>query len=286
MQIQENIALAPYTVFKIGGPARYFTEAQNSDEIYQAIVWAKDFHVPIFILGAGSNVLVSDDGFPGLVVKMNILDTHTDGYTMTVGAGISMAQSVNFSVQSHLGGFEWGVGIPGTIGGSIFGNAGCFGGEMKDVVADVEVFNTNTLAVEHLDNAMCNFIYRHSVFKGRSELIILSATLRLLPGNADSSRVQIVEYTKKRISAQDIGSKCAGCIFKNASVDCPAGYLIDTAGLKGFMIGDAMVSRKHANYIINMGNATAHDIKKLISLIKEKVKDIHGIILEEEVRYL
>ena len=168
MTIQENIILAPYTVFKIGGPARYFCEVQNLDDIQEAILFAKNLHISFFVFGAGSNLLVSDDGFAGLVIKMNLREMRVDGNILRADAGASMAQALNFSINYGLGGLEWAIGIPGTIGGSIFGNAGCFESETKDVVDSInilEVDRANNCIVKELKNKDCDFRYRHSIFK-------------------------------------------------------------------------------------------------------------------------
>ncbi len=286
MNIQENIMLSPKTVFKIGGPARYFCEVTNSEDLSQAITWAHDHHVKFFILGAGSNVLVSDDGFAGLAIKMNMRGIEIVGSTLVAGAGVSMALATNHALQNNLSGFEWAIGIPGTIGGSVFGNAGCFGSEMKDVVQTVEVFDADSGRQFPLHVADCNFRYRHSIFKENSSWIILGATLRLSPGKSEESRAKVLEYTKKRAASQDIGAQCAGCIFKNISPYVSAGKLIDSTGLKNLTVGGATVSPKHANYIVNNGKATAHDVRALIKLIKEKVKEKQDVELEEEIRYI
>lgn len=294
MTIQEHVALAPYTVFKIGGLARYFCEVANVEELKEVFGWAHERSIPYVILGAGSNVLVSDSGFAGLVVRMALRTTNKEKDGIYIGAGASMAAAVNFSIQQEFSGFEWGVGIPGTIGGSVYGNAGCFGGEMKDVVEYVEVLDTRNLKSETkiLTNQECNFSYRNSIFKKHPEWIIVGVTLRLTPGDSATSRQKILEYTKKRTTSQDIGAQCAGCIFKNPKTDLAAGgsvsagQLVDTAGLKGASVGAAMVSPKHANYIINTGGATATDVRALISHIKAKVHQTHGVELEEEIRYI
>lgn len=299
MIIQKKIPLASYTIFKIGGPARYFCEAQNLDDIKEAVAFAKDSHMPFYILGAGSNILVSDDEFCGLVIKINLRGLKIDGNVLYAEAGVSMAQAVNVSVNNGLGGFEWAIGIPGTIGGSLFGNAGCFGSEIKDVVEKVSVLEADkasNIALRELKNGECDFRYRHSIFKEHPNWIIVSASLMLQPVDPSLSRDKVLEFSKGRVlqkkqtsgntGSQEIGAQCAGCIFKNPKPDLAAGFLIDTAGLKGLAVGGAMISNKHANFIINTGNATAKDIKKLISIIKSKVKLFHGVDLEEEVRYL
>jgi len=284
MNITENIILAPYTVFNIGGPADFFCEVKNKEELVEVLDWARDNKTPFFIMGAGSNLLVSDDGFRGLAIKMSSQNIDLLGENkIFVAAGVSMARAVNFSIEKGFGGFEWGVGIPGTVGGAVFGNAGCFGGEMKDAVDSVSILERK---IFELPNDACEFAYRHSVFKRHPEWIILGATLNFFPGDKEKSRAKVLEYTKKRTASQDIGEKCAGCIFKNPKQDLAAGYLIDKVGLKGAKIGGAMVSGKHANYIVNTGGATARDVKELIMVIKDEVKKVNGILMEEEIRII
>ncbi|MDO8522669.1 MAG: FAD-binding protein [bacterium] len=353
LNIKENIALAPYTVFKIGGPADYFCEVKNTEELKEALNWADEKKAPYFVLGAGSNLLVSDEGFRGLAIKMNLQELKVvpmrdrDGENLiSVASGVSMARVVNFTIENGLGGFEWGIGVPGSIGGSVFGNAGCYGSEMKDVVESVSLLSlahSDFLALNPLSGgsdthpkseratastaqlfqdlaqpdgasraipqrrdmrvleklvprSQCDFSYRNSIFKKHPEWIILGATLKLLPTDPKKSRAKVLEYSKKRITeetqasgnkgAQEIGAKCAGCIFKNPRPDLAAGFLIDKAGLKGKSIGGARVSDKHANFIINTGGATARDIKELIGVIKDEVQKKHGIDLETEIRFL
>lgn len=299
VHIQEHVSLKPYTVFKIGGPARYFCEIQTTKELRDAMQWAKERNAPFVVLGAGSNVLVSDEGCPGLVIHMQMRGMEKiEDTILRFDAGVSMAAAVHFALSCGLGGFEWAIGIPGTIGGSVFGNAGCFGGEMKDVVESIDVFNTSTMALQHYSNTACNFSYRHSIFKEYPEWIIVNATLKLPPLDSAHGAALVREYGKQRVTTQDIGSQCAGCIFKNPArsddwvtpsdggAKIPAGQLIDEAGLKGTKVGGATVSLKHGNFIVNTGNATASDVRQLIAFIKEKVKSVYDIELEEEIRYI
>ncbi|OGF74591.1 UDP-N-acetylenolpyruvoylglucosamine reductase [Candidatus Giovannonibacteria bacterium RIFCSPHIGHO2_02_FULL_46_20] len=303
LNIREHISLRPYTVFKIGGPALYFCEIQNVEELQEATRWAEARTMPFVILGAGSNVLISDEGYSGLVIRllMRDIEQRSDD-VLHVAAGASMAAVAHFATTCGLGGFEWAIGIPGTVGGSIFGNAGCYGGEMKDVVERVNIFDASKAINypperERLERAgklpttNCLFSYRYSIFKKHPEWIIVSATLKLVSRDPIESAALMREYGKKRATAQDIGSPCAGCIFKNftpsdGGAKISAGQLIDAAGLKGTKVGGAMVSFKHGNFIINTGNATAEDVKQLIVLIKEKIKAVHGAELEEEIRIL
>ena len=165
MNIQENIALFPYTYLKAGGPARFLVEIQTEDELREAVTWAQERQMQIAVLGAGSNVLVSDNGFDGLVIRMRLEKLLYDGDTMSLGAGVSMAQAAAFALRHNLSGFEWAIGIPGTVGGSVYGNAGCFGGEMKDAIESVEIFDTLNAKRSTLNPTQCGFGYRDSIFK-------------------------------------------------------------------------------------------------------------------------
>lgn len=289
--IRENVPLAPYTYFKIGGPARFFAEARSEEELEWALDFARQQGVPFWILGGGSNILIADEGLPGLVVLVRIggiefmsLPAGQAGSNLVrVGAGVTMARAVAASVEHELTGFEWAIGIPGTIGGSVRGNAGCFGGEIKDVVESIEVLEIPNSKFQ-IPNLKCQFAYRESIFKHDLSLIILSATLKLKKGNPEESRKLIAKYAKERTQKQDIGEKCAGCIFKNFSPEKPAGLLIDTAGCKGMRVGNAMVSEKHANYFVNCGGASAEDVLVLADQVKKRVREIYGIALEEEIQ--
>lgn len=318
--IKENISFAPRTIFKIGGKARFFIEAKNSDELIEALDFSRARNVPFFILGAGSNILVSDKGFDGLVIRIIGGELKVMGSKLIVGAGAMMANAVNAASKAGLSGFEWGVGIPGTIGGSIRGNAGCFGSEMAQVIEQVRVLEVKTQNAKRktttqnlkpfkLNNKGCQFGYRDSIFKRHPEWVILSAVLKLKKGDPEKIQKKIIEHTRRRAETQDIGAKCAGCIFKNVSwgdvsnrrdliskfpdfkkfetkENIPAGFLIDNSGLRGRRVGGAFISPKHANYFVNDGTAKAEDIVKLISLAKNTVKKNYGIELEEEIQYI
>lgn len=291
MKIEENIPLFRFTCFKIGGPARYFVRVGNEKELSDAVNFAHKEDVPFFILSGGTNILVSDDGFNGVVIKTDFNELRFEGNNVYLGAGVQMSRVVHETVKKDLGGFEWAIGIPGTVGGSVRGNAGCFGGDMSDVIKGVYVFDSNSNAKKVFSNAECEFDYRESIFKNHQELIILGADITLTAGTKDGGAELVREYMKRRISEQDIGEKCAGCIFKNpVSRDTKerisAGHLIDTAGLKGKKIGGAMVSKRHANFFINTGGATAADIITLINYVKKEVLRTHGAELHEEIQYL
>lgn len=311
ISIKENILLAPYTMYKIGGPARFFVEVRNSKELKEALEFASEKGVEFFILGAGSNVLVSDQGFDGMVIRMNMREIHLVGSgKLEAGGGVSMAQAVLTSAKAGLTGFEWGIGVPGTIGGSVRGNAGCFGSEMKDVIESVQVFDAGNLGKSDFPilNSECQFAYRDSIFKKHPEWIILSATLKLKKGDTKEIQENIKRITEERTKKQDIGTKSCGCIFKNAvwanlnkeillqrfpelsqfkdRSNIPASFLIDQAGLKGKCIGKICISSRHANFFINEGGATAEEVISAIALAKDAVRNKYGILLEEEIQFV
>lgn len=310
IEIKENIPLAPYTIYNIGGPAQFFANVRSAREIEEGITFARDRHIPFFMLGAGSNVLVSDAGYRGLVLRGSGGEIRVDGQLLICDAGVMMARAVFESARAGLTGLEWGIGIPGTIGGSLRGNAGCFGGEIKDVVERVEVFDTHEHATKFLRASQCNFSYRDSLFKKHPEWIILSASFRLARGDSALSHSAIKKISNERTEKQAIGAKSCGCIFKNVSwsrkdIDkkklltrfpeltqfrsvehLPASFLIDSSGLKGRRVGGVHVSRRHANYFINDAGARGEHVLMLISLAKNIVRRKYGIQLEEEIQYV
>jgi UDP-N-acetylmuramate dehydrogenase len=305
MKIRENVILAPYTTFKIGGPARFFVEAESENEILEALEFAREKNLPVFILGGGSNVLVNDKGFDGLVIKIlntqySILNTGIE-----CGAGVLLSKIVNESAKAGLSGLEWAAGIPGTIAGAVRGNAGAFGGTMADVVESVKALNIEDLGVKVYDSGKCKFGYRDSIFKQDSSLMILSVTLKLKKGDQKESEKIIKEILVKRKKNQP-EFPSPGSFFKNPIVKdkklirefeidtgkkikdnkIPAGYLIDRAGLRGKKVGGAMISKEHANFIVNIGKATADNVITLVAMAKTRVRNKYGIQLEEEIRYV
>lgn len=304
---QENISLANHTTFRIGGPARYFLVVKKNEELVAAIKYAQDNSLPFFILGGGSNLLVSDSGFSGLVIKIqnNDIQIEKDGEKCKIkcGAGVLFGKVIIETSKLGYSGAEWGFGIPGTIGGAICGNAGRLGQDISRAVESVEVldekFNIKTFA-----NQECVFGYRESRFKKTKE-IILSASLVF--EKKDPAAIEAVLSEAKAVVKHAPPWPSAGCIFKNYKVQGEAddllknhpelkervregklgvGQLIDGCGLKGRQIGGAKIWEGHANYIVNIGGAKAQDVLELIRLAKEAVKNKYGIDLEEEVRYL
>lgn len=310
IDIQENVSLAKYTTFRIGGPAKFFVEVKTIAELEEAVKFAKEKNLQIFVLGGGSNLLVSDAGFDGLVIKIKFNDLHIDAENNLIeaGAGVLMAKLVKDSIEEGLSGLEWAAGLPGSLGGAIRGNAGTFGLSMKDSVKTVKAHDLITGKIEEFENNDCQFGYRESIFKQKSDLVILSVVLAVNKGDKETMKQKFSEYISWRREFFP-ETYSPGSFFKHTEPTehntkklkeiprffelklhekntIPTGFVIEEAGLKGKKIGGAMVSEKHANFIINTGNATAEDVVMLASIIKQQVRDKFGVELREEVQYL
>jgi UDP-N-acetylmuramate dehydrogenase len=305
MNIRQQISLKDYTTFKIGGPADYFVIAQSLEDITEAVAFAKSKNLPILALGGGSNLLVTDAGFRGLVIKLDLQKLDFIDAELTVGAGILVAYLLNKSLEEGLTGLEFLAGVPGTVGGAIRGNAGTYGLAMSDVVTEITYLD-ESYQVKTCRQNECHFTYRHSIFK-EIKAIIIEAKLKLAKGDTEVARKLVLERLQYRQDTQP-NEPSAGCIFKNIEfkeVDIedlkqrgldierfakhqkiPTSYLIEQAGLKGHTIGGVQVSAKHANYIINVNNATAEQVIMLISFIKQQIRDKYGIQLHEEVQFI
>lgn len=257
IKVEENISLAEYTTFKIGGSAKYFLAVNDIDDLNKAVEFAKNKQLPYFILGGGSNLLISDNGFNGVVIKIQNSEYKIKDKKIITDAGVELGILVKSSIKNSLTGLEWAIGIPGTIGGAVKVNASAYNQDIKKLVKNIKEVNG----------------------------IIISIELELEKGNKDKSTELIKEYIQKRKNTQPLEYPSAGCIFKNIPGK-GAGRLIDQAGLKGTKIGDAMVSEKHANFFINLGKAKSEDVIKLIKLVKKVVKEKHNVDLEEEINYL
>ena len=301
--LKQNIILAKYTTYKIGGPADYFVSVKNYEELKKALDFAEDNSLPIFILAGGSNVLFSDNGFRGLVIKIDNKELNVNGNEITAGAGVLMNDLVSQSIENSLAGLEWAGGLPGTVGGAIRGNAGCFGGEIKDIVKEIAAL-TYGGEIKLYKGEDCRFNYRDSIFKRNNEIII-SAVFKLWPGNKENLKAIVFDHIKYRQARYRLPS--CGSVFKNCPLEkvpqqvqekfkekikndpfpiLPVGALIDACGLIGKTIGGARVTEEHANIIHNFNNAKAADVLDLINLVKEKVKQKFDINLEEEVQLI
>jgi len=283
--IEKNVSLKNYTTFKIGGKAKYFCEAKTKKDLANAISMAKKIRLPFFILGGGSNLLVSDKGYKGLVIKILNTKYQILNTKIVTEVGVPLSKLISLSAERSLTGMEWTVGIPGTVGGAVYGNAGSFGKSMKDIVKEVEVLDVKNLDFKIYNLKDCKFAYRESVFKKNKNLIILSTKLSLKKGRKKEIENKIKEYLKYKKQTQPLNFSSAGSIFKNPR-GFFAGELIEKCGLKGKRVGGAKISEKHANFIVNFGGATSKDVKKLINLVKKSVKKKFKVVLEEEIQYL
>jgi len=289
--ISEYVKISPYTNYKIGGEARYFIEIKSKKDLIRALFFAKKCNAPFFILGGGSNLLFSDLGFNGLVIRMKNsgIKMENDGRIakLTAQAGTKLAEVVDFAKNNLLGGMEWAIGIPGTVGGAIRGNAGAFAGSMKDCVKSVQALDaqSDNFKTAKFLNESCQFGYRTSFFRKNKSFIILSCEIELKTKNKKEIEKEMKNYLNKKTSTQPLEFPSAGSVFTNPN-GLAAGKLIEDCGLKGKKIGGAQISEKHANFIINFGHATARDVKDLIAEAKSIVKRKFGVDLEEEIEII
>ena len=292
--LRENESMRDHSTIKAGGNARYFAEPGNEDELTALLRAAKACAVKVFILGNGSNILVSDDGFDGLVIKIgkgfsgiDIVSEDTNELMVEVGAGCLLSVFGNTVASKGFKGSEFCCGIPGSVGGAVFMNAGAYGDEMKDIITEVTYIDPESLKVAVCGNSECGFGYRTSVFEKKG-YIVVKARARFLKGDADEISSRVAELRGKRTASQPLEHPSAGSTFKRPE-GYYAGALIQEAGLKGFALDDsgAMVSEKHAGFVVNIGGkASASDIYRLICYIIETVYNNSGVRLEPEVRLI
>lgn len=299
--------MANHSTFHIGGPARYFCPVVDDKQLMAVLILAKKENIPYTVIGGGSNILVSDQGFAGIVIKIAFDRLRIkDGNIIDCDAGVDLGRLVGKSVASGLTGLEWAVGIPGSVGGAIYGNAGAYRGEMKDSIIAVRVLRAGKIKV--VKNKQCGFTYRDSWFKSNPGDIILSATFQLAPGDQAESRAKMKTILKER-EAKFGDCISAGSVFKNIILTAeemaefvarhpelpeqfatyrkvPAAWLIDQCDFKSVTVGGAGVYDRHAGIITNLGGATAEDVVILISRIKQKVRVNFNIQLLEEVQYI
>lgn len=283
IEIFENEPMSKHTTFKIGGPAEVFCKLKTANVIEKAYNKARELGIEPFIIGNGSNLLVDDEGIPGVVFEIANDDYSIYGDYITAPAGMSLAKLSNVAKKAGLSGLEFACGIPGTVGGAIYMNAGAYDGEMSTVTESVTFINgqgeTTTLLNEQL-----NFGYRTSYFKENPECVILSAKLKLTPCDEETIKNKMDDFTSRRLDKQPIGMPSAGSTFKRPEGHF-AGALIQNCGLKGYAIGGAQVSEKHAGFVVNTGDATCTDVKNLIAHIQKTVLEQFGVVMECEVQF-
>jgi len=286
LEFEKQLGL--FTTFKTGGPAKFFLKVKSAQEASVALKTAKRLNLPFFLIGGGSNLLISDYGIDGIVVKVDVRGLKIiDQTNILCGAGEDLMALINFAAVNGLTGLEFASGIWGTVGGAIFGNAGAYGGEIKDVTREITLVDI-TGNIKKVDRDYCKFTYRGSNLKQTREIVI-DTFFELKKGDKIKIRERIDEILTIRSTKHPIEGKSAGSFFKNIPDPTqpygklPAGKLLDEVGCKGLSVGGAQVYEKHANIIVNTGTATSSDIRKLADLMKQRVLDKLGILLEEEV---
>lgn len=280
--IYYNIPMKELTTFKIGGKADVIVNPKTPSQIQALVMYAKKNNIPYTILGNGSNILVSDNGIEGLVIRIadNYGEIKVNKDTIVADSGALLSKVANAAYKNNLTGLEFASGIPGTIGGAMVMNAGAYGGEMKDVVEKVTVLDKDG-AIFELSNADMDFSYRTSAVK-KHGLVVLQVVMKLKQGESENIKALMDDYKERRVTKQPLSYPSAGSTFKRPEGHF-AGKLIEDCGLKGYTVGGAQVSEKHGGFVINIGNATCKDVLTLINDVKQVVKEKTGVELEPEV---
>lgn len=280
-----NEPMKEHTSFKIGGPAEIFLEITSIPELLKVTDFCKKEGVGFFVLGNGSNLLAADEGVEGVIIHLSgkLAGARIEGDVIRAGAGLSLAALAAFTVEEELTGLEFAAGIPGSVGGAIYMNAGAYGGEMKDVVEGVYMIVDGEL--KHFSAKEMDFSYRHSIVPGLKDAIVVTADFKLKPGKKEEIQAKINELNAKRSEKQPLDYPSAGSTFKRPETGY-ASQLIEETGLKGTRIGGAEVSKKHSGFIINVDNATAEDVKELIAYVQKEVHEKKGVKLYPEVKMI
>jgi UDP-N-acetylmuramate dehydrogenase len=313
LQVSENVLLSGCTRFAIGGPARWLVDVSTEESLAAAIAEIRHAGAPFTLIGGGTNLIVSDEGFPGVVLRytasrIDVSSSDASGPLIRVEAGAALQSLVDFSIAHGLGGLETLTGIPGWVGGAVYGNAGAYGHSIQERVESVRVFANSSLdgcAFREFDNAACGFAYRESVFKQHKDWMITSATLRLQPADAAALSNKANGILTIRNEKYPPTMRCAGSIFKNLILNqlpeavraqipagviregkVPSAYFLEQAGAKGMVNGGIRVADYHANLIYNTGGGSAEELSRLIEVLKARVREAYGFDLEEEVQYV
>lgn len=287
--LEENVSGKRLCSFRVGGEVRLVIRPKNADQLEGLYAFLNENKIKNHLLGRGSNVVISDEGYDGVIVSLSEcsrvdLDI-TDDTMIVAGAGASMLKLASFAQQNGLTGLEFAHGIPGSVGGGVYMNAGAYGGEIAQVLDSCLIFDKARGILYIADGSDCDFSYRHSVFMDHKDLIVVFATFALKKGDPDEIKAKMDELKALRVAKQPLEYPSAGSTFKRPEGHF-AGKLIEEAGLKGFSIGGAQVSEKHAGFVINRGGATANDIKKLVEHIRKTVNEKFGVVLECEIEFI
>ena len=283
--VYRNEPMRKHTTFRIGGPADFYLCPHSAKEIQKTVAICREEELPYFILGNGSNLLVSDQGYRGVVIQLwkNVSDILVEGCRIRAKAGASLAKIAGEALEEGLTGMEFAAGIPGTLGGAVVMNAGAYGGEMKDILQEALVMDEQG-EIFTLKKEEPHLGYRTSIIKEKG-YIVLAAALELQPGDRKEIKEKMDELKQRRVEKQPLDMPSAGSTFKR-----PEGYfagkLIMDAGLRGFSVGGAQISEKHCGFVVNTGKATANDVLTLIREVQKRVRDKFGVELETEVKFL
>lgn len=281
--VLENVSLKKFNTYKIGGIARYIVKPNSVDNLINLIGYLDEENIKYIVLGKGSNVILPDEDFEGAIILLDDLNkVNINDNIVEAEVGISLSAFIMNLINNELGGLENLCGIPGTLGGSIVGNAGCYGSQISDYLVDVTYLENGI--VKTITKEECKFSYRDSIFKRDKNKIILSCKFRLVKSNKDLMLESVKEHAIKRRNSQPLEYPNAGSVFRNPE-NKAAGKLIEDLGLKGYHVNGAYVSDKHANFIVNKDNAKSKDIIELIDIIRKKVKEKYDIelVLEQEI---
>lgn len=280
-----DVPMKEHTSFKIGGKAEFFITAKTTDELKAVISLCRENNVPYMLIGNGSNLLISDEGIKGAVIRLegDFKNIIVNGDEIAAGAGASLTKLCLDAYKASLTGLEFGYGIPGSVGGAAYMNAGAYGGEMKDVIVSCthldKDLNIGTFALDELDLS-----YRHSAYM-KDEYIILSVNLKLKKGDSTSIKARMDELMQKRMDKQPLEYPSAGSVFKRPE-GAFAAALIEECGLKGRAVGGAVVSEKHSGFIVNKGGATCKDVLDLVKIVQDEVKEKTGFELHREIIHI
>lgn len=288
-RIIENADMSKLVTFRAGGRADLLIEPENTNQLKEILKIINRENIKFCLMGNGSNLLIKDGGFRGIIVKVcgqefNFMDIDEDGVTVTVGGGVLMSNFARFLAKNNLSGFEFAAGIPGTIGGGVFMNAGAYGGEIKDVLVSAKVISRDGMREFEMNSADLVLSYRHSLLHDTGDVVV-AATFRFVKGVQQEIESKIKDFNNQRKDKQPTNFPSAGSTFKR-----PEGYiaakLIQDANLKGYTVGGAEVSQKHSGFVINKGGATAADILQVMSHCTDEVEKRFGVSLEPEVKIL
>jgi len=282
--ILEKEPLSKHCTYNIGGPADFFYNLENIEELPDLIETAKKNSIKYLIIGHGTNILFPDKGFNGLVIKITAQNIEKKDAKVSVEAGLKLSQLIKYLKDNNLTGMESLAGVPGTVGGGVYGNCGAFGTTISDFIETVTFYNKKNGKIEEKPKDSCKFSYRYSIFKDTKD-VVLKVTFQFKEAEKETITEKLDDILAKRKEGFVSGFSC-GSFFKNPNNDLKAGYLVDKAGCKGLQVGDAQVSLKNANYILNIGKATQKDILELAEIVKEKVKHKFEVELEEEVQII